>query len=437
MNCLLLLLCGSVLGLVTSPLAADDWPQWMGPTRDNVWHETGILQKFPDGGPKILWKSPVAGGYAGPSVAGEHVVVTDYVTSENVKVDNFQRKEFSGMERVLCLNSQTGEIVWKHEYPVKYSMSYPAGPRCTPVIDEGLAYTLGGEGHLFCFNVSTGEQIWAKNLTQDYHAKTPLWGYAAHPLVDGEKLICLVGGEGSHAVAFNKKNGEEIWRSLSATEQGYSPPKIFEFGGKRQLLLLRPNAFSAVNPDDGQEYWSVPYDATNGSVIMTPIQKGNVIYAAGYNNKNMLVDVADDGMSAKIRWQDLPQQAISPVNVQPFRVDEQIYGLDQSGLLYCINMESGQRIWQSGEPLSSKRPVGSGTAFIVRNGDHFWLFNELGELIIANMDQQGYHEIDRAKVIEQTNEAFGRKVIWSMPAFAQKRAFIRNDEHCICVDLAQ
>ena len=122
---------------------ADDWPQWMGPERDNVWRESGVIKQFPDGGPKVLWRSKVAGGYSGPAVADGVVVVSDYVTRDNVKVANFERKKFTGIERVLCLDESTGKEKWRHEYPVEYNISYPAGPRCTPIIHEGLAYVLG------------------------------------------------------------------------------------------------------------------------------------------------------------------------------------------------------------------------------------------------------------------------------------------------------
>ena len=192
---------------LVAPAAAEDWPQWMGPGRDNVWRESGIVDKFPEGGPKILWSAPVAGGYAGPGVAAGRVVITDYVTADDVKVANFERKQFSGVERVLCLDEATGREVWKHEYPVQYTMSYPSGPRCTPILHAGKVYTLGGEGNLICFDLGRGEVIWQKDLVREYNTKTALWGYASHPLIDGQKLICLVGGEGSHVVAFDKDTG--------------------------------------------------------------------------------------------------------------------------------------------------------------------------------------------------------------------------------------
>ncbi|MEM8668405.1 MAG: PQQ-binding-like beta-propeller repeat protein [Planctomycetota bacterium] len=420
----------------TVNLQADDWPQWMGPKRDNVWRETGVMKKFPEAGPKVLWRAPVAGGYAGPAVVGERVFVTDYVTTDNVKIENFSRDEFTGTERVLCLDAKSGSVIWKHEYPVTYGISYPAGPRCTPTVEGGLVYTLGAEGQLFCFKAATGEIVWSRDLKDQYKTKSALWGYASHPLIDGDKLICIVGGEGSHAVAFNKTTGEEIWKTLTSTEQGYSPPVIFEAAGVRQLILLYPDAIAAVNPETGKPYWSVDYEASNGSVIMTPIRSGNLLFAAGYSNKNLLLELGTESPSADVLWRDEVKTAISPVNVQPFLKGDHVYGFHQGGELMCMELKTGKRLWSSNEPLSSKRPKGTGTAFIVQNEDLFWLFNEMGELIIADLTPEGYKEIDRAKVIEPTNVAFGRKVVWCPPAYADKKVFIRNDNECICVDLS-
>ena len=430
----------SLIALVTlwapAQANADDWPQWMGPGRDNVWRESGIIDKFPEGGPKIRWSVPVAGGYAGPGVAAGRVVVTDYVTAENVKVDNFERKQFSGVERVLCFDEATGRQLWKHEYPVKYSMSYPAGPRCTPILHAGQVYTLGGEGNLICFNLESGEVIWQKDLVREYNTKTALWGYASHPLIDGQKLICLVGGEGSHVVAFDKETGVELWRALTSPEQGYSPPTIIEAAGKRQLILLRPDAVTSVDPETGSEYWSVPYEATNGSIIMSPIKADEYLYVAGYSNKNLLLKLATDRPGADVEWQDVARQAISPVNVQPILDQNVIYGFDQRGTLLAFELPSGQRLWETPAPLAEDRPVGSGTAFIVRQGDRYWLFTEQGDLIIAKLTPEGFTELDRAHVIEPTNVAFGRDVVWSMPAFANRQAYIRNDKQLIRVDLS-
>ncbi len=432
----LLALClfPGLLGVLSAGTNADEWPQWMGPRRDNVWRETGIVERFPAGGPQVLWRTPVAGGYSGPAVAGGRVFVTDYVTADDVKVPNFERKQFSGLERVLCLDETTGRELWKHEYPVKYTMSYPAGPRCTPLVHEGKVYTLGGEGHLICFDAASGEIVWSKDLVTQYGTKTALWGYAGHPLIDGDRLICIVGGEGSHAVAFDKTSGQEIWRALTAPEQGYSPPTIIEAGGTRQLILLRPDAVSSLDPATGREFWSVDYEATNGSIIMSPIHAAPYLYVAGYSNKNLLLQLADDRPAAEVVWRDLAKQAVSPVNVQPFLEGMVLYGFDQKGTFVAVELPSGERLWETPQPLA-ERPVQTGTAFLVKQGDRFLLFTEQGDLIFARLSPSGYQELDRAHVIEPTNVAFGRDVVWSAPALANRHVYLRNDRECICVDL--
>jgi outer membrane protein assembly factor BamB len=427
------------VALFLAPLAVrgDDWPQWMGPKRDNVWRETGLLDAFPASGPKILWKASVAGGYSGPAVVGDKVFVTDLVTSEDVKVDNFGRKPNSGTERVLAFNVANGTQLWKYEYPVKYAISYPSGPRCTPTVHDGKVYVLGAEGHLACLDAATGKKIWAKELKDTYQTNSALWGYAAHPLIDGKKLITLAGGEGSHVVALDKDTGAELWKSQTQNEQGYVPPSIIEAGGVRQLLVPGPAAVRALNPETGERLWTVPYTADSGSIIMTPIRSAEYLFVGGYKTKNLLLKLDSDKPGATEVWRNKRGMGLSPVNVQPILVDNVMYGFDESGELHAVELPSGKRLWTTTKPIVDEKTLGSGTAFIVKQADRFWLFNELGELVIAKMTPASYEEISRAKVIEQTNNAFGRKVVWSMPAFAQKKAFIRNDKELICVDLAK
>ena len=427
---------GMVLSLSCSAVSADDWPQWMGPQRDNVWREDGLLEKFPAGGPKVLWSTPVAGGYSGPAVSGGKVCITDYVTADNVKVDNFDRREFSGTERIHCLDEATGKVLWTHEYPVKYSISYPAGPRCTPVMHEGLVYALGAEGHLFCLSTDSGKVVWSHDLKKEYSTTAPLWGYAAHPLIDGDNLLTLAGGEGTHIVALNRLTGQEVWRSTSsgAQGQGYCPPTIINHGGARQLIMYKPDAVVSLDPATGKQYWSLPYEASNGSIIMSPVLSGNYLYAAGYSNKSLMMELDPARPAARELWRD-KSNIICPVNVQPFLDKEVLYGFDQKGVLRALTIPDGKRLWETSDAIG-KRPAGSETAFIVRQGSRYVLFNELGELLLAELTAEGYQEIDRAKVIEPSNFAFGREVVWSMPAFANRHVYLRNDNQIICVDFA-
>lgn len=426
----LALACGSL-----ESLRADDWPQWMGPQRDNIWRETGIIDKIPETGLRVVWSVDVAGGYAGPAVAGGRVFVADYVSSANVKVDNFDRKEFTGTERVVCLDEATGKMLWKHEYPVKYTVSYPAGPRVTPTVDGDRVYSLGAEGDLFCFDAASGKIRWSKDLKTEYKTKAALWGYASHPLIDGKKLICIAGGDGTHTVALDKLTGKELWRNGTAPEQGYSPPLIIRAGGKRQLILVHPKQVRAVDPETGIEFWSTPYDADNGSIIMTPVHWKDYLFVGGFSNKNLLLKLRSDQPGAEVVWKDVAKLGISPVNVQPQMDGDTLFGFDQDGQLMGVDLPSGKRLFETAAPIAVRKQ-GSGTAFIIRHENRYILFNELGEVVLCQLSPSGYKELGRTKVIEPTNNAFGRDVVWCSPAFANRKMFVRNDSKCICVDLA-
>ncbi|MFN5585682.1 MAG: PQQ-binding-like beta-propeller repeat protein [Planctomyces sp.] len=195
--------CLLVFVAVQGTVNADDWPQWGGPQRDCVWRETGIVEKFPtDGLLERKWSFPISEGYSGPAVSDGRVYVTDRLADE-------------GLERVWCVDAETGRELWKYQHPVRYTVSYPAGPRTTPVIHDGLCYTIGAEGHMFCFDAETGAVKWSKEFQKDFGTKLPTWGMAASPLVDGDQLITLVGGEqGALIVSFDRRTGRVLWRAL-------------------------------------------------------------------------------------------------------------------------------------------------------------------------------------------------------------------------------
>lgn len=420
-----------------SVLMAEDWPQWMGRQRDNIWRETKIIDSFAEEGAKILWRCPVGGGYSGPAVSKGRVYVTDFQPELQPDEAGNQRKNSRGRERTLCLDETTGNLLWEHSYPVTYTVSYPAGPRCTPNVDENRVYTLGAQGDLQCLDATTGSLKWSRNLLRDYSTKPAIWGYAGHPLIVGDNLICIAGGAGSLVVALNKYTGQETWRALSSSEQGYSPPVLINAANTPQLIILHPDGVNSLNPSNGKEHWMVEYQATNGSVIMSPIKSGNLLYAAGYTKKNLMMELSADKPGATMLWQDIPDAAISPVNVQPIAHDGMLYGFHQDGTLYGVDFKTGERIWSSLKPLQSARPLRTGTAFIVKQEDRYWLFTEQGDLVIAKMNRAGYKELDRAHVLAPTDVAFGRKVVWAAPAFANRKVFLRNGKECICVDASR
>src|SRR5271166_7154424 len=131
----------------------------MGPGRDDVWNEKGIVEKFPEGGPKVLWRAKIGLGYAGPAVAGGRVYLMDYRTSDNAAGNPIMRNKLMGRERVVCFDASTGHLLWKHEYDCPYHISYPGGPRCTPTVQGGKVYTLGAMGDLICLDCANGKVL--------------------------------------------------------------------------------------------------------------------------------------------------------------------------------------------------------------------------------------------------------------------------------------
>ena len=431
-------LCIAVFCLV-SALRADDWPQWLGPERDSVWRESGIVERFPARGLKVKWRVPVSLGYAGPAVSGGRVFVTDYVKrAGSVENSAGGRDKLQGTERVLCLDAKTGNELWKHEYARAYDMSYAGGPRATPAVAGDKVYTLGAEGDLHCLRTTDGHVVWKKNFQEDYGAETPFWGFAAHPLVRDEVLYSLVGGEGSLIVAFDRHSGKELWRALTSFDTGYCPPTLIEHGGVTQLLIWGPQTLHSLDPKTAKEYWSVPLKPDYGMSIAAPRLEGNLLFASGVMSNGVVVELGPKPSDAKIVWRGVPKKSVYPSTATPFVEDGVVYGSDgPSGMFVAARLRDGERLWQTAEPTSGgKRGKRHATAFLVKHRDRFFLFSETGDLILAKLSPLRYEELDRVHVLEPTNSQGRRNVVWSHPAFAQKSVFARNDTEIVCVDLA-
>jgi outer membrane protein assembly factor BamB len=428
----------ALLTLTTADLVrGDDWPQWLGSRRDSVWRETGILDKFPEGGPKVRWRVPIHAGYSGPAVADGRLYVLDRVVAEGAKnpPEGFPARRaegIPGVERILCFRAADGKLIWKHAYDCPYRISYASGPRTTPTVHDGKVYTLGAEGNLFCLDAQDGKPVWSHDFQKEYGARTALWGYAAHPLVDGRKLICMVGGKDSAVVAFDKETGKELWRAISAKELGYAPPMIYELGGKRQLVVWYGEAAAGLDPETGKVLWSQPVSSYMGMAISTPRRRGDTIFLTAYPKTSLLLRLG--GEKPEVVWRGDRDTGLYSVFSASFIEDGVIYGTSSAGVLTAVKADSGERLWETEKPIGAKS--GSAELFIVKNGDRFFLMTEKGDLIIARLSPQGYDEVSRAHLLEPTTLAFGRKVVWSHPAYANRCAYMRNDKELICVSLA-
>jgi outer membrane protein assembly factor BamB len=434
-----------VIAFVNQVVSGDDWPQWMGPARDSIYRETGVLETIPTTGLTVKWRTPLGGGYAGPAVVGERLFVADYVSaSADFSNDPSNRTSRQGKERIQCLNAVTGAVVWSHEYDRPYSISYAYGPRATPTVSGGKVYFLGAEGNLLCLDAASGKLLWQHDLQAEYKAPPPIWGFCGHPLIDGQKLICLVGGKGSTAVAFDKDTGRELWKALdSKPDAGYAPPTLITAGGKRQLLIWTPETLNGLDPETGNSYWSQPLAPQYGMSIVAPRKSGDFLYASAIGDVGALYKLDTTKPAAELEWKGDNRSAVYCANSTPFLENGLIFGCDcRSGHLRGVDLSSGDRLWETTEPTTGKRRGGHGTAFLVKHepagakSERFFLFSETGDLITALLNREGYHETGRFHVLEPTGESFGRPVVWSHPAFASRCCFARNDKEIVCVSLA-
>ena len=430
-----------VLIFATSLVSAADWPQWMGPNRDDDWTETGIIEKFPENGATFLWRKPISGGFAGPSVVGGRVYVTDYAKAAgDNKPAPTRRNDLQGRERVFCLDAKTGDEIWKHEYDCDYSISYPAGPRCTPTVEGGRVFTLGAMGDLFCLDAASGSVIWSKNLPQTYSAPLPLWGYAGHPLVYGKLLICMAGGENSAVVALDKETGAEVWKALNTPEIGYSPPTLIEAGGVTQLLIFHGKSINSLNPEDGHLYWSEPLATAFSMSIMAPRKSGEFLFAGGHNGRSLGLRLDATRPEATKVWEGSRTIGLAPVSGTPFVEDGVAYGIDGNGIFRAVRVATGERLWGTSKPVNGqdneRRGPNEGATFVTRNADRFFIFGENGDLVIARLSPEKYDEISRTKLLDPVGVGLGRSIVWSHPAYADKCVFARNDQEIVCVSLA-
>src|SRR5262245_11607329 len=191
---------------------------------------------------------------------------------------------------------------------------------------------MGAEGKRYWLDVRKGCVGWSMVFKKDYVATTLRWGYGGHPLVDGRRVFCLVGGKGSVAVAFDKDTGKELWKSLSGEDDlfhlGYSPPTLIEAGGKTQLVIWHGESINGLDPETGNPYWSVPLVASVGMAIAAPRRLGDHLLASGAG-ASVLLRLMSDKPAVKEVWRD----KLFSVNVTPFLEGGMIYGVDHLGHL--------------------------------------------------------------------------------------------------------
>jgi outer membrane protein assembly factor BamB len=425
-----------------SKAVAIDWPQWNGSKSNGRYEETAVLSKIPAEGLKKRWSAEVGLGYSGPVVADRRVYLTDYVRTEGEKTNNPSvRDSFKGFERAHAFDLKTGNKLWTHEYPRNYSISYPSGPRAAPTVDGDSVYTLGAEGDLVSLESSTGKLNWARQLRDDYKTESPIWGYSAVPLIYQDSIITLAGGNGSLVVALDKQTGNEKWRSLSGENIGYCPPSIVSIAGKDQLLIWEPKSLHGLNPATGEVLWSVPMVPKYEMSIVPPVIAGDKMFVTGIGEVAAMfaIDRTNERSPLRELWRGKAKHAIYCANSTPVFDGGYLYGADcEKGSLICVRAQDGERMWETFEPTcGGDRRMSHGTAFLTKVGDLYYLLSETGDFIIARLTPKAYEEVGRFKVLEATNECFGRSVVWSYPAYSDRCLFARNDKELVAFEISE
>jgi len=356
----------------------------------------------------------------------------------------------AGSERVLCLDAATGSNLWQFTYDCPYRIGYSSGPRVTPTISDGRVFTLGAMGDLLCLDALNGKLVWQRQLLKDFGLKDPpTWGYAGHPLLDGPRLICLVGGSNSAVVAFDKDTGKQIWRALTVREIGYAPPVIHEMDGRRELIIWTPDLLAGLDPETGMALWTQPYPVAGQAQrpevsIATPIVKNNEIFVSSFYHGATLIAVTNDAagsQSARVVWNrhssssESLNDGLHTIMTTPVWQGDYIYGICGMGELRCLDARTGDRVWESDAAVGGTLGLFASAFLVPHDGDVF-IWNDQGELILGRLSPLGFEEISKDKLLDTKENTRGRDRLWCHPAFANRCVYAQNGVELICISLA-
>jgi len=252
-------------------------------------------------------------------------------------------------------------------------------------------------------------------------------------------------------IAYEKETGKEIWKALTSGEPGYCPPVIYDIAGTRTLVIWHPESINGLDPETGKALWSYPFAVRSGLTAPMPraIQQADgstLLFVTSFYNGPVMLKFAKGEAKPALLWKgkasnEKNTDILHSIIPTPFVEGGHIYGVCSYGQLRCIEIATGKRVWESfiatGGPYEKEEGVRWANAFLVKNGERFFLPNEKGDLIIAKLSPTGYEEISRAHILEPTGRAIARPVVWSHPAFANKAMYARNDKEVVCVELAK
>lgn len=345
---------GVLLCLMTAvgTLAAGDWPAWRGVNRDGIAHENGLLRKWPENGPPLLWKNSTLG-----NTTNGVAVVGNMAYTIGIK---------GGVECVLCVENRTGKTVWAR--PIGKAVAKSAYPmqRSTPTFYKNMLYVLSSSGNLVCLDSSNGFVRWTRNIIAQGGGMLPAGGYAESPYVDGKWVIVTPGGPGCTIMAIDRHYGRNvmvgasgIWASKAGLPAGYSSIVKASFGGEHQYIQYTGGGLLGVKVRGGDVRWKDEKSAhPSGMNVNTPIWFGQTVLTSSAAG-TALTWVLKSGSSYNTEDIWFSDEIKVPTG-NMIKVNDNVFACTDEGLI-CFSFKEGKILWKDASlfPAAEKKTTGS------------------------------------------------------------------------------
>ncbi|NOY40785.1 MAG: PQQ-binding-like beta-propeller repeat protein [Planctomycetes bacterium] len=396
---------------ITSALAVDaNWPQWRGPNRDDVSQETGLLQSWPEGGPKQVWLFEDCGlGYSGLAIVGNRI----YILGAR-----------SEKEQLLCLRASDGKELWAVSVGNVLKNSWGNGPRSTPTVDGNLVYALSGQGNLVCCNTKDGSLVWSKTMLE-LGGGLPVWGFSESPLIHGNHLLCTPGGDQGAVVALEKLSGDLVWQASELTDIAhYSSIVVAEHLGKQVGIQFLVSQLVGIDLEDGSVLWSVPWPGRT-AVVPTPIVWGDKIYvSSGYGTGCMMVKMGENHSISPVYDNKLMSNHHGGI----IRIDDSLFGYSNKKGWTCQDFDTGEKVWQERKEFDKG-------SIAYADGRFYCLSEGEGEVVLIASSKEGWEEHGRFRLDPQTELRSPKGRIWTHPVITGGRLYLRDQELLFSFDV--
>jgi outer membrane protein assembly factor BamB len=393
--------------LLSATLAASDWPQFLGPSRNGVYVGAPLNEKWPSTGPRVIWRKQIGAGLSGPVVAGKRLIL-------------FHRLD--DREVVESFDALTGAPQWRHTYPTTYrdDFGFDEGPRAVPVVADGIVYTYGAEGKLHAADLATGKPLWSIDAMRQFEVDKGYFGAAGSPLVEGGKVIANVGGKKGGIVAFDARTGKVIW-TATTDAASYSSGVAATILGRRYAVFLTRAGLVGLDPANGHVRFQRPWRARQAASVnaATPLIVGNMIFVSAEYGPGAGVLQFDGAKLADV-W--LSDDALSNHYATSVLHEGRLYGFhgrQEFGPVFrAVDLQSGKVLWSTGR-------FGAGSVTLA--GNRLVIVRESGELVLAAASPKSFQQVAAAQILPATVRAY--------PAIADGIMYVRNDDTLVAVDL--